>query len=246
LPAAVANCDAMTTPPADTARQLLRSLDKASLATSLDGRPYASLVLVATAPDGAPLVLISQLAQHTMNIAALPDVALLLDGTAGLDEPLTGPRVTLMGRAAVTDDADLRARFLARHPSAALYADFADFQLYRIVVERAHLVAGFGRIHWIAAAELLPPGIGALATAEAALLRRLNETEAAAIALCARALLGREGDGWRLTGIDAEGADLRRGGAVARLQFAPPVADADAAFAAVTGLVAQARRRGPS
>src|SRR5471032_1944752 len=120
----------MTTPAAVTARQLLRRLDKGSLATSLAGRPYASLVLVATAPDGAPLLLISRLAQHTMNIAANADVALLLDGTQGLDEPLTGPRVTLLGRATVADDPSLRARFLARHPSAALYADFADFDLY--------------------------------------------------------------------------------------------------------------------
>jgi putative heme iron utilization protein len=236
----------MTGPAADTARQLLRSLDKGSLATSLatsgGPRPYASLVLVATAPDGAPLLLISALAQHTMNIAANPEVALLLDGTQGLDEPLTGPRVTVLGRAAVAEDPTLRARFLARHPSAALYADFADFRLYRIAVERAHLVAGFGRIDWVAAADLLPPWIGALAAAEPALLRRLNETEAAAIAVGAGVLLGLAGDGWRLTGIDPEGADLRRGGAVARLPFAAPVGDAEEALAAVAGLAAEARR----
>jgi heme iron utilization protein len=233
----------MTAPAATIARQLLRSRDTASLATSLEGRPYVSLALVATAPDGAPLLLISQLAQHTMNIASNPDVALLLDGTQGLDEPLTGPRVTVLGRAAVADDPLLRARFLARHPSAALYADFADFHLYRVAVERAHLVAGFGRIHWIAAADLLPPAIGALAAAEGEILRRLNETEAPAIALCARVMLGGGGDGWSLTGLDAEGADLRRGGAVARLPFAEPVGDAPAALAAFADLVAEARRR---
>jgi heme iron utilization protein len=151
----------------------------------------------------------------------------------------------VLGRAAVADDPLLRARFLARHPSAALYADFADFHLYRVAVERAHLVAGFGRIHWIAAADLLPPAIGALAAAEGEILRRLNETEAPAIALCARVMLG-GGDGWSLTGLDAEGADLRRGGAVARLPFAEPVGDAPAALAAFADLVAEARRRDAS
>src|SRR5258707_5316252 len=90
-------------PAALTARRLLRSLDRASLATSLapslGGGPYASLVLVATAPDGAPLLLVSDLAQHSMNIAAEPRVALLLDGTAGLAGPLTRPRGTGLGRA---------------------------------------------------------------------------------------------------------------------------------------------------
>lgn len=221
-------------PPAATARALLRSRDRATLATSLAGAPYASLVLVATAADGAPLLLISDLAQHTINIAGEQRVALLFDGTGELDEPLTGPRATILGRAEPSDDAALRARYLVRHPSAALYAGFADFHLYRVAVERAHLVAGFGRISWIAAEDLLPAGIAALAAEEAALLDEFNGGDPGA-------LLGRPGEGWRLTGIDAEGLDLRRAGAVARLAFPAPVADAAAARAAVARLAATAR-----
>lgn len=218
-----------STPPAATARALLRSRDRATLATSLAGAPYASLVLTATAADGAPLLLISSLAQHTINIVADKRVALLFDGTGGLDEPLTGPRVSVLGAAERSDDPGLRARYLARHPSAALYAGFADFHLYRVAVERAHLVAGFGRIDWIAAAELLPPGIAALAADEAALLDELNTGDPGL-------LLGRAGEGWRLTGIDAEGVDLRRGGTVVRLDFPASVVDAASARAAVARL----------
>jgi len=145
-------------PPALLARRLLRGLDRAVLATSLDGWPYASLVMVATAPEGQPLLLISDLAQHTMNISGEPRVSLLFDGTAGRDEPLTGPRVSLLGEAHRVEDARLLQRFVARHPSAGLYAGFGDFHLYRVAAERAHLVAGFGRIDWIAAADLLPAG----------------------------------------------------------------------------------------
>lgn len=239
----------MTVPPAVTARQLLRSLDRATLATALPaslrdaqgGAPYASLVLMATAPDGAPLLLLSDLAQHTINIAAEPRVALLLDGTIGRDEPLTGPRATLLGRAERSAADELRARFLARHPSAAFYAGFADFHLYRVAVDRAHLVAGFGRIDWIAAADLLPPGLAALAQSEDEIVRHMNADHADAVDLYARALLGREGAGWQLTGIDAEGADLRRGGEVARLHFATPVGDAREARATLVALAGEAR-----
>src|SRR5260370_29061710 len=118
----------MTGPPAPpaplTARRLLRSLDRAALATSLapslGGGPYTSLVLVATAPDGAPLLLVSDLAQHTINIAAEPRVALLLDGTAGLTGPPTRPRVSVLGGAERSADRRPRPRFLPPHPRAPL------------------------------------------------------------------------------------------------------------------------------
>jgi putative heme iron utilization protein len=231
--------------PAAAGRTLLRGCDRATLATSLAGAPYASLVMAATAADGAPLLLISDLAQHTANIKGDPRVALLFDGTGGLDEPLTGPRVTVLGRAERSADAPSRARYLARHPSADLYAGFADFHLYRVAVERAHLVAGFGRIDWIAANDLLPPGIGALAAVEDSIIRHMNEDHADAVALYARVLLGRPGEGWRITGIDAEGIDLRRAGTVARLDFPAPVADAEAARAALAQLAKSARAEQP-
>jgi heme iron utilization protein len=226
--------------PSRLARDLVRGLDRAVLATAMEGRPYASLVLVATAPDGAPLLLVSDLAQHTMNIAADPRISLLFDGTAGREEPLTGPRVSLLGRAERAADPPLLARFRARHPSAAIYAGFADFHLYRIVVERAHLVAGFGRIHWIEAPDLLPPGLDGLAEAEAEIVRHMNEDHADAIQLCAGVLLGRHGTGWVVTGIDAEGADLRRGGDVARLSFPETVPDSQGLRNALVRLAAAA------
>ncbi len=143
------------TDPAPLARQLLTSLDRAVLATSMpDGWPYASLVLFARSQDGTPLMLLSDLAEHAKNLAHEPRAALLLDGTAGLDQPLTGPRLTLLGRVARSDDDADRQAYLSRHPESQLYAGFADFHLHRMVVERAHLVAGFGRIHWLDASVL--------------------------------------------------------------------------------------------
>ncbi len=142
--------------PARLARRLLRAAESASLATiERDaGGPYASLVLVAADQDGSPILLLSDLAEHSRNLAADDRASLLFDGTAGLEDRLTGPRLTVLGRAIASDAPSHRARFLARHPGAAQYADFGDFRFYRVAVERAHLVAGFGRIHAIAAADL--------------------------------------------------------------------------------------------
>lgn len=225
-----------------TARRLMRSVDRATLATSQDGCPYASLVLTALDHDASPLLLLSDLAEHSKNLKREPRASLLFDGTAGRDDPLTGARVTVLGEAKPVDDARLLTRFTARHPSAAGYAGFADFHLYRLDIARAHLVAGFGRIHAIAAAALRSPPAPALAAAESGILEHMNDDHAEAIELYATRLGGGSGSGWRMTGIDPEGIDLRRGGAVVRLDFPAPVGDAEGARAALVRLARHARR----
>jgi putative heme iron utilization protein len=230
----------------------MRAADRAVLATLMRGEqpdagaPYASLVLVALDHDASPLLLVSTLADHTRNLAADPRVSLLFDGTAGLDEPLTGPRVSVQGQARRTDDPRHSGRYLARHPGAALYAGFKDFAFYRVEVTRAHLVAGFGRIHWIEAGDLLLDvrASGTLAEHEAAIVEHMNADHADAVQLYATRLLGRSGTGWRMTGIDPEGADLRLAGNVARLAFAHPVHDPESARAELVRLVKHARQAG--
>jgi putative heme iron utilization protein len=214
----------------------------AALPTTSGGWPYGSLVLVAADHGATPILLISTLAEHTRNIQADPRVSLLFDGTMGLAEPLTGPRVTLLGRAAITDRPDHRARFLARHPGAAQYADFRDFAFYAVTVERAHLVAGFGRICWIDAATLrYAASSDALASAEADILRHMNDDHEDAIQLYAQRLLRRAGTGWTMTGCDPEGIDLRQGPEHARLDFDHPVGDAEALRAELIALAKRAR-----
>ena len=65
------------------ARALVRRALKASLATIAagSGYPYASLITVATEASGAPVFLISGLAQHTKNLAQDPRASILFDGT---------------------------------------------------------------------------------------------------------------------------------------------------------------------
>ena len=134
--------------PAALARKLLRRAGKGALATLMagSGDPYCSLVNMASAPDGAPILLISKLAVHTRNILADPRVSLMLDERAQGD-PLEGARIMLAGRRAGRRGrcAMLRRRYLAAHPSAEIFADFKDFVLQDRPAA-AHLVAGFGRI----------------------------------------------------------------------------------------------------
>ncbi len=221
----------------------MRAADRAILATNSaqsgnragDAWPYASLVLVACDHDASPVLLVSDLAEHTKNLRADPRVSLLFDGTAGLEDPLTGPRVSLQGEAAPVGDEALLRRYVRRHPSAEQYAGFRDFHLVRIRPVRAHLVAGFGRIDWVEAGDLMfdAGASAALRGAEEELVAALNADHAAALDRIASRRLGRQGAGWRLVGIDPEGVDLRCGGVLARGDFPYPVATAEAAAAAV-------------
>ncbi len=203
-------------------KKLLHEGRSGALATLMagSGDPYCSLVNVATDIDGAPLLLLSLLALHTKNILADPRVSLMLDERKEGD-PLEGARVMLMGRADVSGEADVRRRYLARHPDAAQYADFGDFAFYKVSIDRAHLVAGFGRIVDLAARDVLADtsDAGALIEAEADAIAHMNADHADAMRLYATKLLGGADSEWRCAGINPEGIELQCGRAALWLPF---------------------------
>lgn len=215
-------------------RRLIRRARAGMLATALaadGGRPYASLVSVAFDCDTSPLMLFSELSDHTRNLAVDDRASLLIEEASRLKNPQTGRRATLVGRIERTAEDRHAKRFLARHPEAAMYAGFGDFYFFRMRVERAHYVGGFGRAVWLKGGEVMSDAAAAraIAAAEDAILAHMNGDHAEAIDHYANALLGRAGRGWRLSGVDPDGGDLRLGGRFARLAFENPVADGPAA-----------------
>jgi putative heme iron utilization protein len=208
--------------PAVSAKKLLRESRSGALATLMPGSgdPYCSLVNVATASEGAPLLLISRLAVHTQNLLADARVSLMLDERRAGD-PLEGARVMLQGIAGATEDPAARARYLARQPEAAMFAGFADFAFYRIAIKAAHLVAGFGRIVDLEPQDILTETADAseLVAAEPEIVAHMNADHAEAVRLYATKLLS-AGDGpWRCVGCDPEGLELQLDRAALRLVF---------------------------
>ena len=126
-----------------------------------DGKPYpfVSLVLPALRTDGGAegeiILLLSDLSDHAKNLQRDPRASLLMDGTLELKEPLTGPRLTLLGEVQVSpDQTGDKARYLAVHPEAEMYAGFGDFRFYRFRYFEGLFVAGFGRIFRLKPEEL--------------------------------------------------------------------------------------------
>jgi heme iron utilization protein len=232
-----------------TAKKLLRSIRAGALAT-IDrntGHPFGSLVNVATDSDGSPLILISRLSSHTANLET-DDRASVLLATAGKGDPLAHPRLTVLGRFAriardVTDEPRLRRRFLARHPNAELYAGFADFALWRMTVESAHLNAGFARAADLTADDVMTDvsGAGDLLEIEASAVAHMNDDHADAVALYATQLLGASAGPWQVIALDPDGLDLGWADAVLRLEFPQRVTSAGQLRQVLADLAKRAR-----
>ncbi len=227
------------------ARRLVRTAWKATLATidRESGHPYASLVAVATDPAGSPLLLLSDLAEHTRNLARDKRASLLFDGTAGGPDALTGPRVTLIGTLDVTTSEIARRRYLARHTAATDYIDFGDFNLWRLVPDRGHIVAGFGRIARIPADGLQTPvdDAEALVAAESEIVAHMNADHADACATLATELAGARNGHWAMTGCDPAGYDLVCSAQSVRLDFPHRVTTPDAFRKALIEMLSGAR-----
>ncbi len=209
--------------PAKWSRAIMRRALKASLASihHETSYPHASLVTIAALPDGAPLILISTLAEHTKNLDKDPRASLLFDETGGLGDPLEGARVSVFGRMEKLNKSGARARFLSRNPSAAAYAGFEDFGFYALRVEGAHFIGGFGRINDLTAEQLKTDisDAEALIEAEAEIVAHMNGDHADAVQLYATNLLGAPNGDWRFVSCDPEGCDLVCGESGLRLDF---------------------------
>jgi putative heme iron utilization protein len=231
------------------ARHVLRLASVGSLATlKADGNPFASLVTVATAPGGDPILLLSRLAVHTQNLERDKRASLLLVEPGGESgDPLAGARLTLVGEVGERDpDPVVRRRFLARHEEAAAYAHFADFGFRKFTIRSAHLVAGFGRIVSLGPDQLITDvsECGDVLAAEESAIEHMNEDHREALCLYATRLLGVPDGDWRMTGADPDGIDLRAGTLRARLDFPKRAKTAQELREALIALARAARSAG--
>ncbi len=205
-----------------SAKKLLREGRSGALATLMPGSgdPYCSLVNIATAADGSPLLLISRLAVHTRNVLADHRVSLMIDERREGD-PLQGARIMLSGTATATSDPDIRRRYLDRQPESAMFAGFGDFSFYRIALKGAHLVAGFGRIVDLAPVDILTTTEDAveLVSAEPDIVAHMNQDHTETCRLYATRLLGARDGAWRCVGCDPEGLELQLDRTALRLPF---------------------------
>jgi putative heme iron utilization protein len=125
------------------------------------GWPFGSIAPYALTPDGDPVLVLSSIAEHTKNLIADPRASLLVADSESRDDPLSGARVTLLGRAERPDGPALlvaRSAYLARFPDVEGRLAAHDFAIHVIRVERVRWIAGFGEMGWLSRASWAAQG----------------------------------------------------------------------------------------
>jgi putative heme iron utilization protein len=253
--------DVATPTHAERARTLVAQLATGTLATVARepaGHPYASFVTFALdegsaepggGASGSPVLLVSELAEHTRNLRGDERASLMVAENVR-EDPLANGRVTLLGhcRPVAAGDATARDAYLARFPNAAYYADYRDFAFWRLAVESARYIGGYGRMSWVTAEEWAAARPDPLAPHAAAIVEHMNADHGDAMATLCRAFSrATAAESVVMTAIDRYGFEMSvatpEGRRPVRLAFATPVTTPQEARRSLVEMVAAARQR---
>lgn len=211
------------------ARKLILERKFGVLAThsvAMPGYPFGSVVPFCLDRAGYPVILISDLAQHTKNIIADPKLSL----TVIEDETPQGQahgRVTYLAKATAVEDhdEDTRQRYYDYFPSTRYYHKTLDFRFYRLVATRVRFIGGFGDINWIEPTDFTHANPFSR-TQENDIKDHMNLDHQRAMRMYCRVYCGIDVDvseSVTMVGIDADGFDLCFQEKLLRLNFEKPV-----------------------
>jgi heme iron utilization protein len=246
--------DARAPSHAERCRTLAAQAKSATLSTIArdpSGFPYGSLVTLAVDDAGRPLLLLSELAEHTCNLQARTDASVLLTEPLGThDQPLALGRVTILGlcaKVSAAERADARDAFLKQQPGASYYVEFEDFGFYRLEPTALRYIGGFGRMSWVSAEEYRAATPDPLAATASGILRHMNEDHADAVLAYAMVLAGiADATSASLTAVDRYGFEIAavtpKGPRAARLAFDATIATSDDVRRSMVAMAKRARQ----
>lgn len=223
----------------------------ATLSRKVEGWPFGSVTPYALAASGDPIILISELAEHTRNLRADARASLLVSDSTG-DDSQAAARATLLGYGIPVPapfQADARSRYLDRFPNSESYFGVHDFSLFQIKMTSVRFIGGFGEIYWVDGAEVVggesPVDLDPLASSVKMICDHMNEDHAEAVRLYASKLAGVEADRAVMIHVDSLGFDLvavrGEGHRHIRLDFEAPVRTTEEVRHAMVEMVRRAR-----
>ena len=247
---------------ATEAKQFLRSTRSgvlSSFSAKFDGYPFGSVMPFVLDHNCQPIVFISSIAEHTKNIIANPKVSLMVfqsDNLKSAEDLHANGRLTLIGEATRLEknDADLMARYCRYFPESTAYLAMHDFQFYRININQARYIAGFGKMGWLAGKELAGEEIvdlinaektDTIAQLETSMIEHMNADHADSLLAYCQHFHSVKPSRVSLIGVDSDGFDIETVVAddikTLRFTFDSPISDANSARLAFLALSKAAR-----
>jgi putative heme iron utilization protein len=209
-----------------------------TLSIDVEGYPFGSIAPYAVGHDGKPIILISDIAQHTRNIKRNNKVSLTVFDP-NTDDPQSSSRLTWIGDAEPIDQADIdaRDRYLRYFPTSESYFGTHDFSFYRIGLKRARFIGGFGQIFWIDPDAMLANN--PFRETEHGIVDHMNQDHQQALFHYCKLFGLTNVETVTMTGIDSEGFDLSVDKRKLRIDFDSPIHTSEEARANLVKLARQ-------
>ncbi len=214
-------------------RELLKHHFFGTLSTFGKHYPFGSLVRYSLDNHGQPVFLLSQIAEHTKNLA-LNNKANLFILEKDKENIQECSRLSLSGSVVEIhkDDEDyntcLKAHF-AYFPESQSYLEQLDFKPYRLVVEECHYVGGFAAAHKIAGKEYRQPNPLDDNSLNRIISHMNSDHSDALVHYCKTSGFQLDGNTPVLVAVDAKGFQIRIDQQIKRINFPQSIHDAGTA-----------------
>lgn len=208
-----------------------------SMSVRQPGYPLGSVTPYVLDEQNQPIILISEIAQHTANLKTDGRCSLTMTASTAPGFSLDTPdnvqaeaRLCVMADAQLLDEPELEpaaARYLRFFPESEDYFTTHDFRFWRLRPVKLRFIGGFGQIHWFDPDAVLTPNPFSSQAETSACVHMNADHLDALCSYCDFAGIVRGESQPSLVGVDAHALHVRVGGAVYRLAFRAPVSNLD-------------------
>lgn len=236
-----------TTTPAREARALLLEQSFGILSTlsrEMEGYPHGSLTPFGLDYEENPILLISDIAQHTHNIRNDPRVSFTVFAVRDPDIQ-ANPRLTVLADAVLVreEESEVRDRYVRYFPSAEANFEAHDFAFYRLSPVRCYYVGGYGNVHWLDSDEVFYLNPFSLEEEEF-IISHMNEDHAPVMRTYCnhyKEMNLPESTSVVMVGVDGDGFDLLVDREKVRIDFKTPVSDSEEAREQLAAMAKEAK-----
>ena len=123
---------------------------RSTMSKKFEGYPFGSFTTFTTDRNRTVIIYASRLAQHTKNLLHNSKASLTVYNLKNNGDQQDSQRLTLLGDLVLAaDQDDCKERFSLFLPHSVNYHKMHDFSFYKLLINQARWIGGFGQIAWL-------------------------------------------------------------------------------------------------